>query len=839
MSDCLSKIKALAKELDPENKFLTESVVNEAYQKVLGVQDQVKAMGDVTGTFEKRFQEYFEKRKLMRIKDQVQRQENILKRNKLVTDVKNPYFKNKPGTALLAVFEGGAPEVGYDVGMMQKMRSWSQRAIGNIVTDLEKIGSLEPLIKREMERNTIINIDNLEKGLPLIGNEMEKESAKILSKVPRLIERGYDDAKVPIGRVPSWILPQSHDPLKIAKDPTRWVSKMYKLLDHEASFPKNVKTELEKIEWLKKRAGDHINGTHTRAEGVTLNEFDSNISDQLITVNNKRVVGKEAKSGRVYHFKDGEALAEYHEDYGKGSLIDTLITKLHREARNIELSKVFGSGVPESFEATIAQLKSSLKKEGNVSGLQNLEANEPTIRVAFKRAVGLAEHPAHDMAIKFNEGVRSVTSWSKLFLTGARTYMLDHWSAAHSIKDATGQNIIQAYASVIREFIDLWPKETRKDAANKLGIHLHDILYDAYSRFNDGDFMSPAGVSDKSLIQKGNELFYKYSGIRGQEERFKAIPAKAIARFYAENASKSFEQLNPQVQYKLKAFDISPKEWDLLKLSREKFADGTEGITPEALKNVSRDQFLEIFGETKGRNFSSTISDLSNKIGALYQLHSDLTVAAPLPRYQRQLGTLWGLAPVGIEAHTWQAQLIKTVMQFKNAAMTQHDLFRRTAMDAGEHNRVGARNAAAFVIGATLLKYGAESALNYAQGKPIDDPLDIKTGAKAFVGSGAFGYWESLIGGAQYGDMGSNLVGPSLGHVFKAAQGPKYLDKHHPVQSYISNIGTQAKGFLPASRLTIAGKPVWDAILADHIKGVLYPDLAEKDYIRELHKQNR
>lgn len=835
MADCYKEVFDLARKLDPDGKIIKEASIREAVDSVAAIKDQAAALKNVTGSFQKLFTDAYEKKQILSLNEQLQKANTVLRNQEYRSKVMDPKFKNKHGSAMLATLERGAPGFGIDNGHLQLARIFSQDVSGNLVNGLEKLDALKLLVDRSIEKDVLIDKYNADLGKPLTKSTMVQGVVKLIGQVENRLKQGYQDVGNPIGKVVGWAMSQAHDAEKIAKDVPKWINTMMQRLDHEQTFPAGM-DEKGKVRWLGDKAQEIIDGIHNPDSGPP-----------------SGFAGKEARSQRAFHFKDGENFYEYNKEFGKRSLIDSLLRKVDKEARSIELIRMFGSGdIKETVEKHIKDISFELKRSGNEKALKEFEGSKSDIMKALRISQGVSEHPSNDLAIKFGETARSLVSWKALPYTAIKAGMLDPWSAVYAIKNATGQNILENFHQLIPNMLKNIPKENHREVLLKAGMFANDVLHDLH-RYGYGEITPTPGDNFMNYVQKGNDLFYKATGIHAQESVMKGAIAKTISNRYASVADKSFEQLHPNMQYTLESFGIAnakdPRGWEVLKLAKEKYThDDSIGITTNAIGNITKDDLAFVYGERASSLHGRYISDLKNKYGALQQMAADQTVMAPSARYNRMLTTMFGFTHG--EAGTWAGQVMRTVFQFKNAALTSQDLVRRVALPTGELTKGSAASVAGFLVGATVLGFGAGQMLKMAKGQKLEDPKDPETWGKAFLNSGAFGLYENLVNGIQYGDVLKSAAGPTFGAIGSALTGPtKFISEKNPMTptKYVENIGTQGKNFVPlygikspvdfsigGKQLTVKGQSPWDTLMFNHIDEVLNPGSQKR---REKNRQ--
>lgn len=831
MANCFEEVKNVIRKLSDE-KTLSDQEIKSFVDDLQALKDQTAANRDRFGSFQEAIREKLEAQRELSLKEQMVKAQNIVKNQRFISGVTNPEIKGSIREKFLAEIEGGGPGVHVQYGSIQEAQAFSRRLMGNLEMGLKKENVFDLLKDRSIEKDTMKAIYDIENGKAPEGNSDGIKAAKYFIGASNEIRQGYQDAGVPIGKVPGWIMRQGHDPDKIVKDVGGWIADQMKFLDHDKTFGPGA-TEVNKIAILKDTAQKIIDGRWGRFEGDA-----EGVADQLITVNKMRVVGKESRSARSLHYKDGENFYDYNDKWGKDSLLNSTYSTIDKEARNIALLRKFGTNPQEALEANIQRIQISLKDNPKELDAFNEKSNLKAIRTAFQITQGVSDGVANDLALKVGSTARALQSMSKLGYTAVRATN-DVNTAMALIKSSTGHNMLETYAKVIPDFIGQVADMSgmkHEEVAQKTGIFMSDFLHEMF-RHGTGEVEPTPTGKLLTNVNKVQDAYFKYTGIRIQETRARTAVAKTLSNILAGESEKGFNELHPSLQSTFKRYGITEPEWTVLKNAKEPYYDGTTGITTNAIDSVDPGVIDEALGLRNRKSTpSELLSQLKNKLSTMYQDHGDLTVLATQPRTSRKWMS-WG----GNASGTWLGETARLAMQFKGAAFTQFDALQRIAVPSEKLTASSIiNNVVPYMVMGTATAYGIDQLMNFSKGNKMDDPRDPKTWSHSFVRAGAGGIYNDLVTNAgDFGGLGGTALGPTLSAVSDTGLAiGKPLEKGQYGKALSGGLNQVSKS-LPLANIKYNGQNVYDTLLLNHINEILNPGFSARRDARRQKTINR
>jgi hypothetical protein len=123
--------------------------------------------------------------------------------------------------------------------------------------------------------------------------------------------------------------------------------------------------------------------------------------------------------------------------------------------------------------------------------------------------------------------------------------------------------------------LDLLPRSgNTREIAETLGGGVDTMIGDVMSRFHDSE--SPLGTTSRA-VQK----FYQLTGLNHWIESLKTSASLMLSSHLAGQAGRAFAELNPRLQVTLRRAGIEAAEWDAIRATAARAADGRSYVIPE------------------------------------------------------------------------------------------------------------------------------------------------------------------------------------------------------------------------------------------------------------------
>jgi len=204
---------------------------------------------------------------------------------------------------------------------------------GDLARELDAVPGLGELLRKDADFDRAVRREMIEPGST--GDATARQTAAILGKSLEDIRLALNDAGANIGKLDNYA-PQNHDGAKLRKaGQGEWVARMLRDLDWDRTMPgleAGRRAEVLGDLWT-----TIITGQRPQVRETTNNPFRT-----------PRNLATAFEHERTLHFKDAQTAAAYHAEFGSGTVLDALMSRMDRGSRRAGLMDVFGPN-PESM----------------------------------------------------------------------------------------------------------------------------------------------------------------------------------------------------------------------------------------------------------------------------------------------------------------------------------------------------------------------------------------------------------------------------------------------------------------------------------------------------------
>lgn len=475
-----------------------------------------------------------------------------------------------------------------------RLRNFYEEAMG----DLKKIA-----MDRSFEKELFVTVDNLNKGLP-VGKVAKEvlDAANAIRKTNKYIIQSLEKAGITVKERMDYIVRQTHDGIKISSSSKdEWAQFIYNKLDHNKTFG-NVTDQAKQMEVL------------------------NDIYDEITSFDYTSGMGALGQK-RSLHFKDGAALADYHQLYGQGNFLEIMERSMDAAARSEAMFTKFGSNPDKMWDDVEKKMLNMIREtkgeaeaarfmDGNIGGMKNHRDNMK------KNIFGFDKHPNKNMGAKFLSGLQGLQAISKLGMSFFSTFT-DYPIAVANYMAKTGVNYWDGHTKLMSSYMAGLNPKNRQKFAKLLQVHFDSQV----GRFGESEGFGGTWrkVVDGTMRLTGLEWTTKNNQLAG---------GISFASHLADNSNLKFTELDPRLQAELKNFGLD-KHWDKLKDTIED-VDGLQIVTPEKMPT----------------------RELENKLANF--IGHNTRMSAPMPGIRTRASINQGLSP-----NTLQGQALRAVLQFK------------------------------------------------------------------------------------------------------------------------------------------------------------------------------
>jgi hypothetical protein len=370
-------------------------------------------------------------------------------------------------------------------------------------------------------------------------------------------------------------------------------------------------------------------------------------------------VGVAARLGksRFLQFKDVESEIFYNNRYNNGeNILFQAQSLVQRFRRDEVILRKFG---PEPFEV-LKEVENHFKELGRQEGKKidvgfEIRGNQIVDNTSFKVGINGLQSSAVALKQILESGVafgenslklanicsnirkfKTTTSLGGIVITsfpdavsiGVKSILRGEASIGKAIGDIM-QSTILNFKTLLHpaKAVVGMGKAEREEAmalARSYGFGIHSLLSDISSHLNES--------TDKNIVDKINRVFWKLNLEEMRTNMQEALIARTFSSRLAEDASKSFKELNEFRQTFFKTYGIDSQRWDLMRekmlinfdgKDKEQFGkmilpDLIENITDAELKSIAKPDILAN-GKITQRSLDNARKELKEQITMMYR----------------------------------------------------------------------------------------------------------------------------------------------------------------------------------------------------------------------------
>ncbi|EJA5052405.1 hypothetical protein MU985_002837 [Salmonella enterica] len=586
-------------------------------------------------------------------------------------------------------------------------------------------------------------------------------AAKIIMKWQETARVDENRAGAWIGKMPGYIVRQSHDILKIrAAGYESWRNAILPRLD-DVTF-----------DGITDREG-FLRGVYDGlASGVHLT---SEKPDWMNGFKGSANAAKRASQERELIFKPGgDAWFEYNKLYGAGNIRESVIASLDSAAKTTGLMRVLGTNPEHMFQRLFDDQLQRIKKTNDPAAVADLNGQFRMLKQQLDEVMGLTNIPGNATLAKMGASIRAIEGMTKL---GSATL-----SSLNDIGNMSmemryqGMNIYEAMSKNLVAKLQGYSSEEKKEILSYMGIGFDAVRNEVISKFS-GDTSVPGKIA--RLQQK----FFKYNLLNWWTENGRSGAGLIMSNWMARNAGSEFSKLNPELRRVLEISGVGEHEWSVFRNMQMDELNGNNHMTPNGVQFIP-DPDIEKYLATQNIKASAAAianarETLAGKLRGYYLDRIQVAMSEPGARTNAliKFGTVPG-TPVG--------EAVRMMMQFKSftASFMQNTLGRELygrgytpavlgqskfpalakAIFAGNGEWQGF---AQLFVWMTAFGYLSMQAKLMAKGQ-TPRPLDHKSVMAAMAQGGGAGLMGDFLFGEYNrfgGGMASSLAGPFVGDV--------------------------------------------------------------------------
>ena len=661
-------------------------------------------------------------------------------------------FKDS-GDALMSYLAGSIKDVkGARDSVDARTRAINTKYMGQLIRDLEVEGLEEHFASGKMDLDITKELWQLPDGKPGITNNLEAQKiAAIINKYQNDIVDRQNKAGAFIKLMPGYIVRQSHNTIALRKAQyDSWKEFILPKLNIDKTF-KGSNIE----EFLKEAYNGLSTGQHIKARAESMAGEDAS----LFGFTGPSNLAKKASAERVLHFKDAESWFEYNQQFGTRELRESVILGFEVGSRNISMMERLGTN-PEAMVERIQKILVD-QNTGNEKAIRSI--NSIGVKNVMAELTGKTKIPGGNItAARIGFGLRVVNNISKL---GAATLssITDIPFQAAALR-YQGKGYLEGYANAFHSLFRGRGDAETKQIARSIGVGIDGMISDIATRFSSEDTLP-------GTMAKVQQRFFKLNLMQWWNDSHKTGIGLMVSNNLAENASKSFEKLHPELQRTLKQYDITEQMWDVIRETSYTAENGYKYITPDKIDEIDLNRIKQTLDLPKDTSDSAVLREAEkarNNISTALQMFLVDTADTAIPTpgvYEKSL------ANQGTQTGTALGEAMRFIFQFKSFPITVirkglgrtlygHGAESLTeALFKGKGDLVGLAH---LMVMTTIFGYLAMAAKDLAKGREPRDPNTPGVWKAAMLQGGGLGIYGDFILG-EYSRHGNSFWATTLG----------------------------------------------------------------------------
>jgi hypothetical protein len=632
---------------------------------------------------------------------------------------------------------------------------------------IELFANADESIDRKVAR-TIWELD-LEKPITEKNKDII-ELAKVMHEFSDNVRKKYNDNGANIGKLPGWIVRQSHDPFSI-RNAAEVLGGKYvdSVKDINGSLEKNLKAWKDYIlPKLDPKTFADMEAGQTKDEFLnfvfnSLVKNEAIVADGVSNTYGSRNLAKKAGAKRILHFKDADAWFDYNSKFGTGNLRESFFAGLNNAGRNLGLIKTLGTNPTANFD----KIKNIIKRRNIDKPSVNekiTNANQKFVN-QLKELDGSVNMIGHFDGAKWSAITRSIASMAKL---GGATIsaMADVHLYATELR-YQGRSYLGGVFEAMGNLAKIKNTAKKQAIAEQLGFMADNVIYDLAARYSTGDNLN-------KQFTKIQRTFFKLNLLQWWTNSLKEGAMLGMANYVAKNRKLKFSNLDDGFKRLLNHYDIDENLWNIIrKLDVEKAEDGAEFFSVRNIDSLSNDTLKSLMSVDKAteRQINNFRDLLKSKVSGMFLDRSTYAVIEPDARVRATMkqGTMAGTA---------YGEALRFFFQFKGfpLAIWNKSIKRELSHFGAGNTSAGVWGVASLIVGSGIFGYVAMTAKDLLKGRSPKDPTKYKTFLAAMLqGGGAGIYGDFLFSQTRTpGDIALQVLGPVPSEGFQAMQAIKY-----------------------------------------------------------------
>jgi hypothetical protein len=540
--------------------------------------------------------------------------------------------------------------------------------------------------------------------------------ARAIQKWQEVARTDANRAGAWIGKLPGYIVTQSHDSMKILADKAGWMA----MMRQRADLPRMMaETGAESAEELLESIYKGLaSGIHLKSPGEPRNTGGPSL----------RGMSKGVSQERVIHFKSADDWFEYNAEFGANNMYEAVLGGLKNMARATGVMRKLGP----NHESTVTRLMGSIAEDlrddpGKAKAFQ--QTAKRYLNWYVKEVDGSLDIPGNEPLATWAASVRSIQNMASLggsLLASVGDLGVMMVGAKH-----LGENGFSTVAKGIGRMFSGVPKGERLGLYADLGLALESML----GKFATSRFSVDDGVP--GMLGEWQKTFFTLNGQNRWTDAMRSSIAEFISLSFARRAASAFDDLPPELRSTMGLYGLDAGKWDIIRAGTLRELDGNRFLTPSGIQDLPDEVFAKYLADKGFKTSEAAIRELRDEIqGQMRMLFVDQNGYMLLTPDAATRGLMKG----GTQKGTPIGEAIRLMMQFKSFTIA---FSQRTIRREYKHN--GMMGIARMMAYTTMAGYGAMYLKDLAKGKVPRYPFDGRTALAAMQQGGGLGIYGDLL----------------------------------------------------------------------------------------------
>ncbi|RWI96096.1 hypothetical protein [Mesorhizobium sp.] len=631
----------------------------------------------------------------------------------------------------------------------------AQKNLDKVMYSFERKGLLGKRKNRALQGDVVRELHG-----EASGDATAKQLARAINSVFEDLRQRFNAAGGAIGKIENFGLPHTHDRLKVkAAGRDAWKAEIRDLLD--PSKMTNPLTGQQLGAAGLDQALDHV------WESIVSNGR-AHLQPSMVR-RGQGAIATQRQEERFLAFKDAASWMEYNQKYGKGDVVQAIFGHINGMARDIAAMEVLGPNP----SAMVEYMKQAVALE-----IGKLETGKPTLAkgaTIFKDSQAAVAQYRLDSLWQAMRGRPEVASGAARTTSNIKNVLTGTQLGSTVILAASTDPFVARAArklaglpvtSTVMDMVKMVSKGNREEIISS------GVMWEEYLHIMNDElrFAGPAVGSDWSrwIADRG----VTFSGLQPLTVGRKLLEARAWQKTVADNAGKTFDQLDKRFRTALEGFGVTPAHWEIWRQAK----DPAGFVTPRQIEiNGGGVQYIDMRTaaphEIAAEAEALAHREASEKLAEVINSWSERSVPSGTPNARSLVN---GLAERG----TVGGELLDFLLQYKSFGLSftalQMEAIGEMAATRGGGTGFRRSGLAYFAPMAIMLTLGGaaylqiKSLLDFKKPEEIDPRKNPGFWFRAGIQGGGFGLFGDFVKSTEnrFGQsMLESLAGPGVAFI--------------------------------------------------------------------------